>query len=472
MLEVNARILDGPTLAYGAGKQLAVRGGAWNMTELKFLQSAMIRSFAVCAFIRPDDADGRGPGQGLDAFIGDFVQGMNKLGIRWDSVDSKKPLVKICRKPYPERMDASVEQDLRAAVQDIFKKTQALPSLIVVVLPMKDTAMYRAVKRAGDSILGIPTQCVVAPTAGITRPPNRRDQYIANVALKVNHKLSGVNTSLMRFPHIGARPFMLIGADVTHPGAGNTSSPSIAGIVGSLDPKAGRYATRIQMQAHREEIITKLDEAVASLLLDFYKVNKGLKPESIIFFRDGVAEGQFAHVLDQELPRLRKACRDVSGDDYQPTVTFVVVQKRHQTRLFPKPNEGDKKGNLIPGTVVDTGICHPHEYDFFLNSHEGIQGTVRPAHYHVLRDENNFSADDLHMLTHHLCYTFCRCTRSVSVCPPAYYAHLAAERGRVLCNSYAGSDSDIDSISSGRSGVPQPELEKIHANLVSGMFFV
>ena len=32
-----------------------------------------------------------------------------------------------------------------------------------------------------------------------------------------------------------------------------------------------------------------------------------------------------------------------------------------------------------------------------------------------------------------MCYLFCRCTRSISVVPPAQYAHLAAFRGRVLC---------------------------------------
>ena len=35
-------------------------------------------------------------------------------------------------------------------------------------------------------------------------------------------------------------------------------------------------------------------------------------------------------------------------------------------------------------------------------------------------------------------YTFCRCTRSVSLPPAVYYAHLAAFRGRILV-------SDIDS---------------------------
>ncbi|CAL5194043.1 unnamed protein product [Lathyrus oleraceus] len=27
----------------------------------------------------------------------------------------------------------------------------------------------------------------------------------------------------------------------------------------------------------------------------------------------------------------------------------------------------------MPGTVVDTSICHPREFDFYLNSHAGIQ---------------------------------------------------------------------------------------------------
>lgn len=43
------------------------------------------------------------------------------------------------------------------------------------------------------------------------------------------------------------------------------------------------------------------------------------------------------------------------------------------------------------------------------------QGTSRPAHYHVLWDENNFTPDGIQSLTNNLCYTYARCTRSVSV---------------------------------------------------------
>ena len=35
-----------------------------------------------------------------------------------------------------------------------------------------------------------------------------------------------------------------------------------------------------------------------------------------------------------------------------------------------------------------------------------LQGTSRPTHYHVLYDENGFSADNLQILTNNLCYTY------------------------------------------------------------------
>jgi hypothetical protein len=40
-----------------------------------------------------------------------------------------------------------------------------------------------------------------------------------------------------------------------------------------------------------------------------------------------------------------------------------------------------------------------------LNVDSFLQGTSRPIHYHVLYDENRFSADGLQILTNSLCYT-------------------------------------------------------------------
>ena len=70
---------------------------------------------------------------------------------------------------------------------------------------------------------------------------------------------------------------------------------------------------------------------------------------------------------------------------------MIVVGKRHHVRFFPKnQQDADRSGNCPAGTVVDTEVVNPVEFDFYLQSHGGLLGTSRPAHYNVLYDENGF----------------------------------------------------------------------------------
>jgi len=100
------------------------------------------------------------------------------------------------------------------------------------------------------------------------------------------------------------------------------------------------------------------------------------------------------------------------------------------------------------------------EFDFYLCSHPGLQGTSKPTHYHVLFDENNFLPDSLQEFTYRLCYLYCRATRSVSVCPPAYYAHLVAARARFHSTgeSWSEAESSASSLSSVASGLAASEV--------------
>lgn len=78
--------------------------------------------------------------------------------------------------------------------------------------------------------------------------------------------------------------------------------------------------------------------------------------------------------MGYELDQIRKACTSLERD-YQPKITFLVVQKRHHTRLFAsdlRDTVGRSK-NVPPGTVVDSVLAHPTEMDYFLVSHQGIQ---------------------------------------------------------------------------------------------------
>lgn len=74
----------------------------------------------------------------------------------------------------------------------------------------------------------------------------------------------------------------------------------------------------------------------------------------------------------------------------------------------------------MAGTVVDNEITHPLELDFYLQSHAGLLGTSRPAHYNVLYDETRFSPDALQNLSFALCHVYARSTRSVSIPAPVY----------------------------------------------------
>jgi len=122
---------------------------------------------------------------------------------------------------------------------------------------------------------------------------------------------------------------------------------------------------------------------------------------------DGVSEGQFKQVLENEVQSLKgklvileihgqnlTTCLDACAElKINPKITVIIVAKRHHVRFFPTgsgPNEQDKSGNCLAGTVVDQVVAHPTEFDFYLQSHGGLLGTSRPAHYNVLFDENGF----------------------------------------------------------------------------------
>jgi hypothetical protein len=52
-------------------------------------------------------------------------------------------------------------------------------------------------------------------------------------------------------PRVFNEPVIFLGADITHPPAGDSRKPSIAAVVGSMDAHPSRYAATVRVQQHR-----------------------------------------------------------------------------------------------------------------------------------------------------------------------------------------------------------------------------
>ncbi|KAJ1692504.1 hypothetical protein LUZ63_009202 [Rhynchospora breviuscula] len=461
LAQVEARILPAPKLKYhdtGREKDCQPRVGQWNMMNKKMVNGGRVRSWICINFARNvQDTAARG-------FCHELAVMCQTSGMDF----ALEPVL-----PALSARPDQLEHALKVRYHDAMVKLQPQQrelDLLIVILPDNNGSLYGDLKRICETDLGLVSQCCL--TKHVFRMSK---QYLANVALKINVKVGGRNTVLVdalsrRIPLVSDRPTIIFGADVTHPHPGEDSSPSIAAVVASQDwPEVTKYAGLVSAQAHRQELIQDLYKVyqdpqrgpisggmIRELLVSFRRATNQ-RPQRIIFYRDGVSEGQFYQVLLHELDAIRKACASLEPN-YQPPVTFVVVQKRHHTRLFASNHNDhsmvDRSGNILPGTVVDSKICHPTEFDFYLCSHAGIQGTSRPAHYHVLWDENNFTADALQTLTNNLCYTYARCTRSVSIVPPAYYAHLAAFRARFYMEPETSDSGSMPTGPPGRGAAP------------------
>jgi eukaryotic translation initiation factor 2C len=474
-VKVQARVLKPPVLKYGdTSKQPTItpRDGAWNMVDKRFFRPVTIEHWIIVIYERRERFG--------DGAVNDLIKGLldscRSCGM---VVVNNNPMVKY------EVGHGNVDAQLKAFGQEYSQRNnRKFPSLIVAVLPEGGNDIYTAVKHFGDITTGTATQCLKS-----NKCFRAKSQYYANVCLKINVKLGGINAipdpqsvSILSDPN---NPTLVMGADVAHPAPGSIGRPSYTGLVANLDSNSAKYVATTTVQTSRQEMIDKLEEMSVELLRMYmnYRIQAEKKsqaaapPKRIIFYRDGVSEGQFQQVLDIELPRLKAACTQLG---IKPNITIIVVGKRHHVRFFPQsPNEADRSGNCVAGTVVDREVGHPTEFDFYLQSHGGLLGTSRPAHYSVLYDENNFSPDALQSLSFALCHVYARSTRSVSIPAPVYYADIVCDRAKIHYSPASNMEfSNIDTDTNIGSEAAESALNRfsaefkpVHQNTARVMYF-
>ncbi|TPX41949.1 hypothetical protein SeMB42_g02840 [Synchytrium endobioticum] len=454
LVQVNGRVLNPPRL-YTLDKRnepldLPIRDGGWHCNSFCKPAPEELECWAILSvesLARDRDY------HAVEDFSKALVDVLVKNGV---SVKNRKPEIvdgSQRRRNFPEMI-----RDAEARALGSGGRGPA--QLLVIVIDKKNSSYYGEIKHVCETQLGIMTACVALPN--LQKDPRGLSAYVQNVSLKINQKLGGSNVYAGNFDWAQTVPTMMIGADVYHPPPGS-SALSIAAVVASMDKQFTRYIAATRSQQNRMETIKDIRGVMVDLL-EAFKQRTKVYPQRLIFFRDGVSEGQYDMAMIEEVGGIQGAFRQLG---ISITLTFIVVTKRHHGRFFPADrSDGDRKnGNCTPGTTIDSTVTHPFRYDYYQYGANGLLGTSRPAHYTILYDEHQMNADMIQQLTLSLCHVYGRCSRSISLPAPVMFAHLAAGRGK---HHMAGASMD-DSVSTSASG---QELRKIKSHIEKEMYFV
>ncbi|XP_041452382.1 protein argonaute-2 [Drosophila obscura] len=400
-ITVDTRLLEAPMVEYKGNCLLSVKNGAWCMERAKFYAT------------KPNDHKW--------AIIYGGQMMYNQVEDFKEHVLQQSAWLSVCLERKADIRSYKGERDLDNLFLE-FKRNQC--DLVFVIIPNFGTT-YDMVKQKAELQHGILTQCIKQFTVQRKLSP----QCVLNLLLKVNSKLNGINHKLQDNPRTQLENVMFLGADVTHPSPDQREIPSVVGVAASHDPYGASYNMQYRLQRSDLEEIEDMESITSEHLRVFHQHRKRY-PDHIVYYRDGVSDGQFPKIKNEELKGITAACCKMH---INPKICCIVAVKRHHTRFFPSgtPSTYDKFNNVEPGTVVDTIIVHPNEMQFFLVSHQAIQGTARPTRYNVIENTGNLDIDLIQQLTYNLCHLFPRCNRAVSYPAPAYLAHLVAARGRV-----------------------------------------
>ncbi|KAF2641273.1 Piwi-domain-containing protein [Massarina eburnea CBS 473.64] len=433
--KVKARILTSPTVKFGAGsKETTIKPqdliqGRWRLDGRKFAMSndRPIRAWGVCV-IQPPGGHGGVAQPQAQKFVQDFVRIFEAHGGKIDAHP------KFGKNPW---MGPGNLADGGELVAKAFNATgnqyNSRPNFMIFIVNDRNVDIYRRIKKSCDIRFGIASQVLQSKHVMTASP-----QYISNVCMKVNAKLGGAtsvaqSTVIPKInPTAAATPTMVIGADVSHPapGAGSGDAASFAAITVSADIWYAKYWADVQTNGNRVEMVTtaNINGHFGPMAKNWMQyVGKGLPPKRVLYIRDGVSEGQYAQVLEEEVRDMKEVFMKV-GCKEVPKFTVVIAGKRHHIRFFPE--KGDRNSNPLPGTLVETGCTHPFEFDFYMCSHVAIKGTARPIHYQCILNEGKWQSTELQQFIFEHSYQYVRSTTPVSLHPAVYYAHLAADRSR------------------------------------------
>jgi len=214
---------------------------------------------------------------------------------------------------------------------------------------------------------------------------------------------------------------MLIGADVYH----KRGNESIAAVIGTLNHDFSKFCSFHSAQPIRgKEIMNNISNHVLGCVDAFFTKNKFL-PKNIIFYRDGVGQGQLEEVKNIEITQILKGLKEKYGSE-APHLVFFVVTKRLNDRFFHEEKLGELQ-NPKNGLIVHSSGEGRDELDFFMVAQNVTQGTATPTRYQMIFNDSEIKDPSYYFkLTYFQTYNYFNWSGPVKVPSVCQYAHKLA----------------------------------------------
>jgi len=268
-----------------------------------------------------------------------------------------------------------------------------------------------------------------------------------NCFKQIMHKLGYADWSINYSKYIDNRLFkaapgdtMIVGISIsldkklkTSYGPQPEQKQSMVGFCSSWDKQHFRYSSWVGPMGTHEQFVCMSQTMMESGMQEFKKKNKKY-PSNVMVYRDGVGDSQMEKFVRKEMQAFIAAFGRLK---WRPKLTVIVVQKRGQARFFQQCPKYNRRGNCHErrcngrdpfhspqaGLVVDTQIVSPLFSDFYLIPSLAPPGAcARPTRFVVVRDEMNWSSDDLEVITNQLCYAYFNWPGPIRVPAPVMYA--------------------------------------------------
>ncbi|GFT86538.1 piwi-like protein Siwi [Nephila pilipes] len=288
--------------------------------------------------------------------------------------------------------------------------------MVVCIVPNNKKDRYDAIKKTTCLDLAVPSQVIVNRT--LTKK-NMLMSVATKIGIQLNCKLGGEPWSV-------EIPFkyrvMIIGYDTYHDSS--RRGRSAGAFVASMNQNFTRWYSRVTFHSAGgwEELSNYVNVNLTQALKKYKEINS-CTPDMILYYRDGVGDGQVPYVKEWEVNPCKKVLSSLVGDK-SIRFAFIIVNKKINTRFFTPSGNG--YSNPPPGTLVDHTVTRFDRYDFYLVSQCVRQGTVAPTLYNVIEDFSGLRPEYMQRISYKLTHLYFNWPGTIRVPAPCQYAHKLA----------------------------------------------